>query len=619
MVHLRQMIGHPEVVILIVLLAYVRPLSGQGIRLVTPVPVGEGLHLWYEVKGDPENPTNLIICGTKWDALANAPFGFVYASSNAGTTWRSVLEDRSSAWVTEQSCAFGPNHMAYFISEAGKTADGDSNPGLGVTRLFVSTDSGVHWVETTKMGWADYSTSAVSTVSGKLYTFFHAARTVQDTSRHWGNNLGLLVFSPDGKKVAGPYFSSPLREADFRGVYPSDAVALKSGAVVALYYGQKQTADGWEADLGTIRTDQSVEPSLEATVIVHPTMNTANSCINFFDGSLAYDSEHNRLFVIYMDGCDSTNRILLTSSDDEGRTWRKPVAVAEPERALRRMDSPSLVVTSGGVLGVLWAQGITSGRWLFSYIRDDKLVEPPTELSHGPDKYEIGNDSLETQVLQANKIELVDHNVSPAPSIRLNMRNLLNSLWRTSGLIALRDRVFAIWSSGNDDGMRLYSGILGSGPFDTIRRDADPEERDVTRNVVVQYAYSGVHEYVGQRFDPITSTLGTCLSITNRGVIPIHAPIKLVAKDLSSPVGNVSILNATNGLLGTGAVWDLSDSLTGDRILPGNSSNPFCLSFHLEMTPKGAPMPSGVDLLSLNMAVIAKTESPPVPAKQAKN
>jgi len=595
-----------------------RPVGAQGIRLVTHSAVGEGLHPWYEVKADPESPTNLMICGTKWDALANAPFGFVYASSDAGTTWRSVLEDRNSAWVTEQSCAFGPNHRAYFISEASQT-DANSDPGLGVTRLFISTDSGAHWVETAKMGWADYSTSAVNTVSGKLYTFFHAASSVRDSGKHWGNNLGLLVFSPDGKKVAGPYFNSRLREADFRGVYPSNAMALKSGVVVAFYYGQKQTPDGWEADLGIIRADQSAEPSLETTVIAHPTMKTAGSCINMFDGALAYDPERNRLFAIYMDGCDSTNRFLLASSDDEGRTWTKAVGVTGPERPFRRMDSPSLAVTSDGVLEVLWAEGLTSGRWLFSYIRDDKLVEPPIELSHGSDKYEIGNDSLETQVLQAHQIQLVDDNASLAPLIRMNVRNLLNGVWRTSGLIVMRDRVLAIWASGDDDGMRLYSGVLASGPVDGIRRGVEPADTDITQNVLLQYAYSGVHEYVGQRFDSVTSTLTTCLSITNRGVNPMHAPIKLVAKDLRSPIGKVSILNATNGLTGTGAVWNISDYLTGDQIPPGTRSNPFCLSFHIEMDPRGVHTPSDVDLLSVDLTVIAKTESSSAHGNRAKD
>ncbi len=43
--------------------------------------VADGWHPWYEIKVDPENTRNLIICGTRWNSEANAPLGFVYASA----------------------------------------------------------------------------------------------------------------------------------------------------------------------------------------------------------------------------------------------------------------------------------------------------------------------------------------------------------------------------------------------------------------------------------------------------------------------------------------------------------------------------------------------------------
>src|SRR5882757_8695972 len=124
--------------------------------------VADGWHPLYQIKAGPECAQNLIVCGAKWDAATNAPFGFVYASSDEGATWHSVLEDKNSAWVTEHSCSYGPNHRAYFISGASRVIDGVPHHELGTTRLFVSSDSGWHWVETIKTGWADYSTSAVS-------------------------------------------------------------------------------------------------------------------------------------------------------------------------------------------------------------------------------------------------------------------------------------------------------------------------------------------------------------------------------------------------------------------------------------------------------------------------
>ena len=51
-----------------------------------------------------------------------------------------------------------------------KVENGELNHHLGRTRLYVSTDGGQRWAETTNTGWADFSTSAVSSASHRLYT-----------------------------------------------------------------------------------------------------------------------------------------------------------------------------------------------------------------------------------------------------------------------------------------------------------------------------------------------------------------------------------------------------------------------------------------------------------------
>jgi len=127
-----------------------------------------------------------------------------------------VLEDRNTTWVTEHSCAFGSNHRAYFISEASKVVDGESNHRLGTTRLYVSSDGGQQWTETFKTGWADWSTSAVSSASSRLYTFFNSRNTAEP-GRNWGSNVGLLVFSPDGKNISGPFFDSTMQGLGYHG------------------------------------------------------------------------------------------------------------------------------------------------------------------------------------------------------------------------------------------------------------------------------------------------------------------------------------------------------------------------------------------------------------------
>lgn len=578
-------------------------LSAGMLAQVAPQPwvpspttlVSDGWHPWYEIKVDPENSSALIICGTRWDAKINTFFGFVYASSDAGETWRNALEDRSTPWVSEQSCAFGPKHRAYFVSEASKVLDGESHHELGTTRLYASTDSGQHWTQALETGWADFSTSAVSRTSGRLYTFFHSPSTL-DPDRKWGTNVGLLIFSADGKTVSGPIFNAAIQDLNYRGTYPSDAIALKSGAVVALY--QAMEASGIEGHLSVIRADGSPTPTLETSVISSTILD--KNCNSLDRGALAYDPERDRLFVVYGDGCEK-GPIMLATSDDEGRTWTKGVVIANVRGQEHRIASPSLAVGQDGTLGLLWEEGWFSGRWLFSTIRDQKLTEPPMELSHGVSRLKIGTDSLWVQIAQSNTRKSGYSGFRS--SITLDVVGILNDVWRGGGLVAIGNKIVAIWSSGDRNGMRLYSGVLtrpgiDGKPDGSRSRANDASGADVTGQTVILFGGT-------QQFDSRTGILEVCVTLANRGTQPLKQPIKLQATEIKSSIGTVSILNSTNRRHGPGATWDISNAVTGDQIPPRAASNPFCLSFHVEVTPKLSALPELPDLLTLSLSVLA--------------
>lgn len=569
--------------------------------------IGDGWHPWYEVKADPESPKNLMVCGTKWDPHTNGPFGFVYASTDGGAIWHSVLEDRNSAWVTEQSCAYGSNHRAYFISEASKVVDGRPHPS-GITRLFTSGDSGWHWTEGAKTGWADYSTSAVSATSGRLYTLFNA----ESASRREGNrlrtsSLGLLVFSADGKQVDGPFYNSSIGRQSYRGVFPSNAVSLKSGTVVALYYGKRPTPGGWEAKLGVIRAIPSPvnkRPVLEPTVISHPAMDWEKGCFNYSDNSLAYSPEANRLFVVYVDGCDDRQRLLLTSSGDEGRSWTKPVAVDIPRSPGQQLYSPSVAVSADGELGLLWGQGEyrRSGRWFFSWIRNYALVDPLSELSGSAGAHEVNNDSLRLGIDQADGP--VSKGVEDFSTITVTALSELNTVWRGKGLVGTGKQVVVVWPSGDRSRTHLYSSVIDvptppTNPTDLS--DHSPSAgADVTRQAVILYGGD-------QSFDANSGTLSLCLAVLNRGISPMKLPLKVAVKDLSSPVGAVRALNAANRLDNQDAFWSVVGSDTGVRLAPGAASKPFCLAFHLESKGKTVSSSEADELLILKLKVLEAT------------
>jgi len=574
--------------------------------------VADGLHLWYEIKADPEDSSRLIICGTKWDALANTPFGFVYFSGDSGRTWHTALEDRSSVWVTEHSCAIGRHHLAYFVSNAAKQEQIGANPVIGTARLFLSVDSGEHWVEKTKIGWTDYSSSAVSKTSGKLYTFFHAGLLTRDPNVEQGNTLGLLVFSPDGEKVAGPYLSgSGSGDSPYTGIYPSDAVALPSGAVIALYYANRQGPSGPGIEVGTVRADASPEPKLSQIAIDF--QQNDSSCLNVDDGALAYDPRDNRLFVIYQEGCGSGSRVMLATSSDEGKTWSASVPIAMPKNGSGRISSPSLIAMSGHTLGLLWEDKPFSPLWFFSYIENDSPVSPAIALSEESPGVEISNDSLWTSIAQPGQLG-PSANTSPDAVIGVDVQNMENALWRTDGMAATKDGIIAIWSAGTSEGMQLHSALIRM-PAQGFHPNAlqTPELDDVTRDMLLMYG--GEQSYAGQYYDETNRTLTFCSAIRNRTEHAIKSPIEVRLESLHSNWAPASVVNSTNSLPGPGAVWDISRLLTGDRIAGGAKSNPFCMAFRFGSNPK-RPSLRDLDLLSFSLKVLAKHEDPPASSRE---
>lgn len=600
--------AHKIALVLGLLLAAMGRVSAQTPNLEQVVPISRGLHPWYEVKVDPEDPNDFIVCGTQWDPSVNGPAGFVDASFDGGKTWHSVFQDRETAWVTEQSCAFGPRHRAYFISEASNVIDGFPHHELGTTRLFVSTDGGRHWAETASTRWADYSTSAVSTASGQLYTFFQAAWIARQGDGNRGNSIGLLVFSRDGKKISGPFFDAGMEKQHYRGVYPSDAVALQSGAVVALFYGKRQTQLGWELDVGTIHADAAGSHVTE-TVIDHPAAGAVGGCSNMSNGSMAYDPADGRLFVAYRAGCANESRMMLTSSVDEGRTWAPSTVIAEGAAATR-ISAPSLVIDSHGELGLLWRNNADSDQWLFSYVLNHRLNAAALDVSPGTRQRAISDDSLWTWIYQPG-MQVVEGGARLNDLITVNVRDMADPVWRAEALVALPDKILAVWPARDDNGMRLYSGVIGGSQLQPaqINRTRPGVAEDVTSRTLLLYCGPEMCDGCGgQHFDPRTGELTVYVVLANRGTEPIKKPIKLEVRGLRSARGSISIINASNGLSGVGAVWDVDDSLTGSQISPGTSSNPFRLSFKIGHITRRNPS-GGSGLFNLTVAVSGTVKS----------
>jgi hypothetical protein len=173
----------------------------------------------------------------------------------------------------------------------------------------------------------------------------------------------------------------------------------------------------------------------------------------------------------------------------------------------------------------------------------------------------------------------------PDSLVSVNVRSLPGQAWRSSGLVVSKDGFHAAFPVVDGDREELYSANIGWRTSETPELDGRIEKRAPEPEVAGQVALVYGR---GQSYDSSTGTLSLEVRLANRGNKPIGTPIHLRVKDLSSRIGNVSILNADNGLTGRGAIWDLSPTVVGNQIPAGSTTySSFTLLFRIDIAHPG--------------------------------
>lgn len=564
------------------------------------VLVGRGWHPWYELKVDPQDPRDQMVCGSLWDAGRNTLFGFVYSSNDSGRTWMRALEDRSSNWVSEQSCAFGRAHRAYFLSEASEVDDGVPHHYHGTARLYTSGDGGRHWIQAAQTAWADWSTSAVSQLTGQLITFFNYGNTV-NPSRNRGTTVGVLISSARGKRLSGPWFSIRMRKLNYHGVYPDDATTLPDGKVVALYEGFRNTPAGTQSDLGIEYVELIGPVRTRFSRIASSKPGSIDGCMA--DHALAYDAVHHKLVVVYGEDTKAGCRTFEAASTDEGNTWQHARALRTPSGMSFMALKPSIAFSRDGRAAMLWSD---RGTWHFGLLNGPSLVTAPEDLGqHGPTSGVVSDSLFSVFRGSGGQASTGDDSV-------VDVAADAGLIWRCEGLVSVGNQFEGVFLRVESDSDELVSAILPAAesarPAPRVSTVSGCCTTNVTRLVKLRYGQS-------QSFDNATGTLSLDVALTDIGDTPIHTPIFLKVEAISSAVGTVTILNATNGLHSSGAVWDLSRCVVGDRLPPGATTyNTFTLLFHIDLDRRG--LITTDDLLKLRVSIVAAEPSRCVRTRQ---
>ncbi len=538
-----------------------------------PVTPSGGAHLnWFEMKADPTNKNNLIVCGAARNARNNAYYGVVYWSHDGGRSWKEGLIDRESSWVSEQSCAFGLRHTAYFVSAASKVIDDVPHHNLGKTHIFVSRDAGATWVKTAETPWADYSNSVVAG-GGKpqLYVFYNRARKESGT-KDSGSSLGFFTVSGNGRRISLRGMVPGMIKKDYVGVYPSSSETLDDGSAAILYNAARmvpQDKGRTSIDIGVVRlTSQGIS---KPVIIAHPAYKLdPPACPASLSNSLAYDKTSRLLYAAYNTALPGRCAVMLVSSHDGGKSWSQPHELSDPAAPDRSMYFPTLAVSKAGIIGLLW-RGKPEGSpdcWFFSTSSDGFRLDHSVSLSPCGE-----GDSLGRQY-SAYLATVVSQSAS-GQSMSVRVVTLRDYLTRV-GFVTTPEGVFhPIWPAQEDGNSQLRTARIWVDKRPRLRPpdfNSPPVLDDVTDRMTVLYGGD-------QRVDHETNSVILDLVFRNTSSATIRGPFYLKIENPRSDFGDIQLMNPDRASGPGSDYFDLSSCLRRESLLPGQATSPCPLIF----------------------------------------
>jgi hypothetical protein len=582
----------------------------------TPVnPPIVGYHGETMVAADPESSNDLIVCGFRSNERTGAAYeGYVYHSGDAGKTWREVLVDANSQWISEESCAFGPGHQAYFAAGDSDTSMGEPHHEYGNLHLYRSNDGGRTWQTILLNRFLDWTSMAVdATHSPWRNTVYMFASTVVD-----GTDRSIDTTSPSATSSALPLGWAALAKApylatfrerpqlsfsvtsgsfnagdsgsEFRGKFSRGAAVLSDGTALALFVGDREIVDKksksktriYSIELGTSRDGGN---SLSKTVLYEDVNRQIAT-------GLAVNPATDEIYVGWMpERADlAKNQFTIATSRDGGRSWNVGPVKVPPGSALDILPgSLSLAANRDGALGFMW-YGKKATQVYFAVSFDagasvSNVVQLTTDLPASP-----------AQPLQYADDRRVDV-YPPAWNLLSQWPNPLKIL------------TFGPTRLGVPFGVALVADATGAfhpvwsevanGPTNLWTRTISFEMPAQSRVLPTVEGLTDVSDRVAShitniRFDHLENLIAFDLTVSNKSDAPVGVPILAAVTDSTKNL-EISSYNADNGKGAGMSLWELQ--VSGDALASEHDTEPRTLSFRLDSTPDDQTHYSPVDLL----------------------
>jgi hypothetical protein len=610
---------------------------------------------------------HMMVCGEVTVPRDNGLFSYVYTTADGGHTWRLGTMDRSSKWVSEESCAYGNRGIAYFTTGESNFYNGESHHEEGTFHLFRSSDYGATWARVSSRPFVDYTADTVDQTGGRgagtLYVFANAA--VLRPGQWWGqtgelraDKLGsglyhafLLTSNNGGTSLSRPVRAHPLG-FELGEAFAGGSTVLENGTPVVV----DETIHEWlvksphGSHTSVIEShnaiDVLVSPDRGRSLVLRATVRDAGA-VRVWPSTIAQDKSNGplrgRLYVSWIEASPTHSTIVLGTSDDNGFHWKMHAVIdgssheassgCNHDSGPPRSAPPALDVNRRGIVGVAWAPH--DGASIRFAISSDggKTFQPSIEvvgcfattdaryLENGmfawPFDSRLGAQaaaiSSGSHAPLGLSINFQSSRVSP--ELLSDSAGAFHAFWTADGpgRGALWTRSISVESGSPGENLRYApASRLRAEMSRNIAPATDAIEEARPKSVGV----AGLHDitaaiafdFSNLSYDANSHIFTVRVSIINKGNALIKGPLRIVAVGLRSDLGMAHALNAA-GMSGRGQpIWDFSSVVPMSGLKHEAATTSMPLRF--QVAPLNMHNAPGSSPVAMSVRVYANFERP---------
>jgi hypothetical protein len=559
-------------------------LTQPAIRLGPEILVG-GTFPYPQVEttvaAHPRDPK--ILVGASIALVDRAAGTRVYSSADGGSTWTRAHLPGQIRGGADPQVAFTPRGTAIYLELATVKSEGLASSPLHVWR---SEDGGKTWEKTAELpgNWDHPQIAVDSTVlehAGRIYITVVYGKTF---------TVGVFRSDDDGRTFVGPV---PAIDGGAEWNYfNQNPVVLSDGTLLISFssYPQSASFEGdVEAKLRMLASrDGGLTFSQDSTAASQTFSGVGDKSTLFSIPSYAVDASagpfRDRIHLVWTDFRSGRWGVYTTWSADRGRTWREPKRIGSPDV---ESFQPMIAVNGEGTVGIVWfdTRGAKDGRayeaWFTASVDGGETFLPEVKISTEPSFLDAPG------------------NLEPIPSAVFGSKGiyrirLLSAQARYTsggdyiGLAADAAGAFhALWPDARSGRFQLFTRRI------TVDRGGQAKPRPETMRADLRPQIEVLFDPTS--YDPATKELRMPVRLKNRSQRPIYGPLQVRIAAFGSTAGNLNkeftptLLNATNGLPGEGAVFDFTEALGDSGVLePGAMTSAMTWRLRL-LDPKRTP------------------------------